>query len=288
MSFPKQLRSMIERFPRLAMTYRLLYETRLLSSKPQQTPLGFLFNGHDRMVSGTFEPEETVLVTDLLKETEVFINVGANIGYYCCIALAQGKPTIAFEPIPTNLQYLYKNIHANGWDEQIEVFPVALSNRSGLVEMYGGGTGASMIKGWSDISANYKTLVPVSTMDAILGKRFDKRKCLVLVDIEGAEHEMLQGSMHLLQMTPRPTWIVEITFTKHQPKGVKINPKFAETFNLFWENGYEAWTINRAMRQLAPEEINRMVKDGNKTYSGHNILFVEPGKYPQVASGQPR
>jgi len=282
MSMLSRFRTLVERFPTLAQTYRYWRDTRALSEKPHQTPLGFLFCGNPEMVAGTFEHEEVSLISRLLQDADVFIDIGANIGYYCCLALAKGKPVIAFEPIHNNLQFLYKNIHANGWDDRVEIFPLALSDRSGMIEIYGGGVIASLVKGWSDTSAGYKTFVPVSTLDATLGPRFHGQHCLVIVDIEGAEYDMLCGARQFLQISPKPVWMVEITVSKHQPQGININPNFLATFELFWQNGYEAWTINRVIRKLTEAEIRQISTGGAKTYSGHNILFVEQGRYPDL------
>jgi len=57
------------------------------------------------MMRGVFEPTETQIIRDLVKEAGVFIDVGANIGYYVCHAL-QANPlcaVIALEPLPSNL-----------------------------------------------------------------------------------------------------------------------------------------------------------------------------------------
>jgi FkbM family methyltransferase len=79
------------------------------------------------MAQGTFEPEETELIRTILKDVDVLINVGANVGYYCCHALSMGKAVVAFEPIQRNLRYLCVNIKTNGWS--CEIYPIALSNR---------------------------------------------------------------------------------------------------------------------------------------------------------------
>ena len=70
-------------------------------------------------------------------------------------------------------------------------------------------------------------------------------------------------------------------------RGRTINPKFVETFEMFLQNGYEAWTINKSMRRLELPEVRQMAADGKKTYSGHNILFVEPGKHPELPLSLP-
>jgi len=271
-------KQIVERFPKLAFTCRYVRDGWQLSGQPQDTVLGFKLMGNPVMQNGYFEPEETGLIKKIISQVDVVINVGANIGYYCCIALSQGKQVVAFEPLPLNLQYLLRNIKANKWESKIEVFPLALSNKVGLLEIYGGGTGASLVKGWAGIPESFVTLVPSSTFDNIVGSRFHGRRCFVLVDIEGAEQWMLEGATAFLEMEPKPIWMVEITISEHQPKGVRTNPTLRSTFETFWKNGYEARTADTQCRVIHSEEIDKIVRTGVDTLQTHNFLFVEPGK----------
>jgi len=103
----------IECFPKLAMTYRFVRDSWQGYEEPEKTPMGFKLIGNRSMQEGKFEPEETQIVKTIIPYVDVVINVGANIGYYCCIALSHGKHVVAFEPINRNLRYLLRNIKAN-------------------------------------------------------------------------------------------------------------------------------------------------------------------------------
>ena len=151
-----------------------------------------------------------------------------------------GKSIIAFEPIPENLHFLLRNIKANGWESKAQVYPIALSNQVGVLEIYGGETGASLIEGWSENSKWDMLLVPVSTLNQTLKGQFRDEKILFIVDIEGAEKMMLEGASDFIARTPKPMWLIEITSHQHQPKGVAVNPHLPATFELFWKAGYEA------------------------------------------------
>src|ERR1700682_885357 len=142
------VRPFVDRFPRIATMYRSVRDQLDFLEEPRPTSWGFKLAGNTAMEQGTFEPTETELVRSILKDVDILINVGANIGYYCCHALSMGKSVIAFEPIARNLRYLCKNIKTNGWSGA-EVYPIALSNSVGVLEMYGGNTGASVVKGWA-------------------------------------------------------------------------------------------------------------------------------------------
>jgi hypothetical protein len=129
---------LIEKFPRIALLYRKFRDTNALSAEPKRTKLGFKFNGNRTMEKELFEPYETKLVKKIFSKVSTVINVGANIGYYVCYALVNNKKVFAFEPVETNLKYLLRNIKANNKDKNCEIFPVALSNKAGINNLWGG------------------------------------------------------------------------------------------------------------------------------------------------------
>jgi FkbM family methyltransferase len=268
------LRPVARRFPWLAQLYRDYRDGKSLSTVPVVTPYGFKFSGNQAMEAGTFEPQEADIIRQYLQKAEVFINVGANIGYYCCMALQQKVPTLAFEPIELNLKYLYKNMYINSWEKDVEIFPLAIGNQIGLAEIYGGGTAASLVKGWSKTPDYYRRWVPISTLDRIVGSRFEGRRCLILVDIEGAELSLLQGAAKLLRLNPKPVWIVEICITEHMPQGVQVNPHLLSSFEIFWNNGYRAWTCDKHRQPVEKSEIETIARTGKNTLKTHNFIFV--------------
>ena len=274
----KIAKPVVEHFPNLAASYRSVRDGWQTGVVPGDTALGFRFSGNQSMQDGEFEVEETRLVRKLLPHADAVINIGANIGYYCCIALSGGKQVVAFEPISRNLQCLLRNIKANDWSDEIEVFPLALSDKAGVIEIYGGGTMASLVKGWSGVSEQYVTLVPASTLDQVLGTRFSGRRCLLLVDIEGAELPMLKGALSFVELNPKPIWLMEISTHEHQPEGVNINPNLLATFQVFWSRGYEAWTADSKCRLVLHDELENIIRTGQDTLLTHNFLFIEQGR----------
>lgn len=275
------IKPIVARFPRVAMTYRYVRDTWLLYEEPKETPLGFKLIGNSAMQCGTYEPEETELVKRILANADVFINIGANIGYYCCLALHHGQQlnqVIAFEPVYPNLLYLMRNVQANDWKFPIEIYPLALSNQVGVLEIFGGGPQASLIKGWGRRRGQYVTSVPSSTLDHVLGMRCQGRRCLIVVDIEGAEQMMLEGATSFINGTPKPVWMIEIAISEHQPEGVLVNPNLCTTFRTFWSRGYEAWTADRECRLIYPDEIEQVAQGGVDPFITHNYLFIERGK----------
>lgn len=270
--FKQLIRKGIDRSPQLALFLRNTRDILDRQSPPHLTPWGFQLAGHSGMSSGTFEPEETRAVRGLLQDVDMLVNVGANIGYYCCHSLSLGKPVIAVEPITRNLYYLLLNLRINGWANKAEVYPVALGSGSDILEMWGGGTGASLVKGWASIPESYLTYVPVLTLDRILGDNLHGKRTLILVDIEGAELLMLQGAVAALRNEPRPIWMLEISSTEHQPQGMPFNPNFSATFDIFFSLGYRAFTAHAINQEWTRSDVDAVLQ-GKKSPSTHNFIF---------------
>jgi FkbM family methyltransferase len=212
------------------------------------------------------------LVRGLLKETDVFVNVGANIGYYCCHALSSGKPCIAVEPSRRNIFYLLRNIKINGWEEKIEVYPVAAGASTSILNIWGGGTGASLIKGWASIPEGYVTQVPVLTLDRIALNVISGKRTFILVDVEGAEYFMLMGAKQILSILPRPVWMMEITANENQPDGLQLNPHFEKTFEIFFNAGYRAFSVNETEVEITKDDIKAVVQK-KRNLNTYNFIF---------------
>ena len=257
------------KIPRVINIYRIL-KFQLKNKKIYKTKWGFKFIGNEKMAKGEFEVFETEIVRRLLKETEIFVNVGANIGYYCCHALDMNNYVIAFEPMPNNLYFLYKNIEINNWAE-INVYPVALSNKSGITKIYGDNTGASIIKGWGNFEEEYSTIVPKFTLDELLKERFFNKKLLFLIDIEGSEFEMLEGSKSFINLEPSPIWIVEIVLESDILNKEFNFKRYMNTFEIFFKHGYNAFTIQEKLYPLSKDEILAMNKSSKNV--PYNFLF---------------
>jgi len=273
----RQLKQFLElRLPLLPMFYRYLRDNRDQFNEPKMTSLGFKFNGNESMASGNFEIVETSLVCQLLDKVDCVINVGANIGYYTCLAASRKKHVLAFEPMPQNVKYLLRNIKSNSYQDQVEVFPLALSDGVSIAELFGSGTGASLIKGWSGVSNKIKTYVPITSLDLILGDRLKGVQKLFIIDVEGHELSVLRGAMSQIKEKIKPLWMIEISTDDHQPKGVRINPNLLATFDLFFSHGYLVKSVDHDFKDIPREMIEDMMISQTSSLVSHNFLFHAP------------
>jgi FkbM family methyltransferase len=220
------------------------YLSPLLS--PCKTPLGFIFTGsnsihHKSMQKGTFEPLEVDWLTSELANADVFIDVGANAGYFSCLARQLGKKVLAIEPLWSNLQILLRNIELNQ-GPQVEVIPVGLSDNVGVMSLHGfSSTGASLISNWAGAPSLSSRRIPVSTMDNIVSDRFQGKNLVIKIDVEGFEFQVIKGSQALLTREISPVWLIEITNAQFHPNGV--NPNFKMTYHEFWKNNYDCYVL---------------------------------------------
>lgn len=234
--------------------------------------LGFRFNGSDPMQKGVFEPAETLFFEKAIGRCAFLVNIGANTGYYVLKALARRTPVLAFEPNAYNQKVLLRNISANDFGAEVHILPIALSDTTGILPMYGDSTGASLIDGWA--GQKNANLVPVNTFDNVGAGLIAGRKCLVLIDIEGAEYSCLKGGSSLISSDAENIFIVEIAIVQHQPEGVAVNPHLTATFRLFLDQGYKAFTATAVSREVIIEEVEKVQATAINTFGTHNFVFM--------------
>lgn len=239
---------------------------------PRKSPHGFDFIGTPAMQDGSFEPEETAVIQTELTRCDAFVDIGANVGYFACLARSLEKKVIAIEPMTDNLSYLYANLNINDWHD-VEVFPLGLAGKPCTADLYGGGTGASLVSRWAGCSDIWKRTIALSTLDIIIGTRFHGQRLLIKIDVEGFEYEVLKGACATLAMAPKPVWLLEICFTEHHPDGV--NPHFRSVFEFFWNNNYTAVSIEGNGREVTPADVDRWLASGHRDFGYVSYLFRE-------------
>ena len=241
------------------------------------TPFGFAFLGPKVMQAGDFEPSETRLLRGLLAKADLFVNVGANFGYYVCMARQMGVRTVAVEPVPINLETLRRNIALNGWETGVDVHPVACGEAVGSADIFGEGTGASFVSGWARNPNALRHTVPVRPLDDILEQETITAQTLFLVDVEGFELEVLHGAAKTLANPAKPVWMLESGLTDHRPGG-EMNLAFLKVMEIAAENGYRVLSAVDPRVEISIETVRHSIEGGTDRIKVHNFLFV-PGDF---------
>ena len=82
--------------------------------------------------TGTYQNKNVPLV---IEPTDVWLDLGANIGCFSLLALSRGARVIAVEPEQENIEYLTMNLSAN-FDAGYEIVPKAVSTDSRKVNFF--------------------------------------------------------------------------------------------------------------------------------------------------------
>ena len=198
--------------------------------------------GRELLVTGAYEPHVTSHFRECLPTGGVFVDVGANVGYYTLLAARLVGPTgrvIAFEPNPDSLKVLLLNTLSAG--DAIRVYPFAASDREGFLSLMRIVSIAST-KRVAEAELRYPSDVNLAyavRLDAILRDetRIDVLKC----DVDGHDYLVMRGGLGLLART-RP-----VVFAEFNPGTLssfsEIEPQ--EYLRLFTGLGYEIAALPR-------------------------------------------
>lgn len=199
-----------------------------------------------RMIfEGCFEVDEMDFVKTHLKEGDIFIDIGSNIGLYALIASKAVGPkgkVIAFEPSPVTFNRLQMNTVQAGF-EHLEVRNLGLSHTDSAMKLHITGSG---MDAWDSFTVIDPTKVIdtvevfVSTLDEQLSGVDKSRVSMIKIDVEGWEKFVLLGGENFLKKYS-PCLMVEFTQANARAAGHEIT----EVYDLLVAWGYEWFTYRK-------------------------------------------
>ena len=165
------------------------------------------------MSHGTHEPHVTVAIRRALSPGATFVDVGASIGYFSCLAggeVGAAGHVFAFEPGPQNLPMLLLNLRHNRIDNA-RVYPMALSDRDCVLHYAAEGSNGSVRPFDGNPAAlAVGAIVQAVALDDVLSP--DTHVDVIKVDVEGAEGPVLLGARRCIERS-RP--VLAFEFTPH-------------------------------------------------------------------------
>ena len=201
---------------------KLKYGELLPSHLLLNTKLHGLFYTHARAVTPLFAEVYEVenIMSKLVSEDTVFVDVGAYIGFYTVWACRRAKKVISIEPNPAALAYLKVNIALNECSN-VTVVPKAVSDRRGYAKLkipdvieWGFISGGSSIV-W-DFEEAFEVKVEMDTLDSVLEEVGVDSVDVLKIDVEGAEGLVVRGAEKalkeakavLIEIWPENMWVV--------------------------------------------------------------------------------
>jgi FkbM family methyltransferase len=205
----------------------------------------FLIELHDNeyisdyiRANGCWEPITTEILKELFEVRQpntVFVDIGANIGYFTLLASQKGVPTIAFEPVAANYALLDKSIAKNCFENLTQIYMIPLSDKTERVtiNVSNKNMGLCSTRKLFDEDFSYSQTSTAEPLDKYFGIN-TQNNLIVKIDVEEQEKKVLRGMEQTLASGKVTHIIIEIA--RHDAEIFDILRKHG--FNYCTELGY--------------------------------------------------
>jgi FkbM family methyltransferase len=193
---------------------------------------------------GAWEPHITGFIKRRLGKDDVFLDVGANIGYYSLIGARLCRKVIAVEATPSIFASLRDNIALNRAGN-VAALNVAVAAEDGEVQLF---RGPDFAVGQATLVEDRARLRGCAIVETIAGRRLQSiveepdlaHIRLIKIDIEGAERPVLEQIMTLApKLRHDVEIIVELDPLAFAAKGASV----ADLLQRFEALGFYAYAI---------------------------------------------
>lgn len=240
--------------------------------------------------AGRYEPQETLLLRAILQRGDVFVDVGANWGYFSLLAAGCVGSTgrvISFEPHPVLFEQLRRNLERNGFGHAVPVCVAACDQPRELtleaVDVSLGNSGGSRVVDKPD--ANKKTYaVRGEPVDDVLDRHGVETVACLKMDIEGGEAVALKGLRGLGAGRYRRI-VLEVHPRHLLAQGLAVS----DVLLTLERAGYQGWVIDhrgpatRRAAGLRPRDVATLLtpyQQAGNPDSWRNMLWAAPGVEP--------
>ncbi|MBF0290400.1 MAG: FkbM family methyltransferase [SAR324 cluster bacterium] len=145
---------------------------------------GNIYNGLDEL-------EDMSFVLHCLKSSDLFLDIGANVGTYTVLAGAVRRAQcIAFEPIRQTFKHLLNNINLNQIQNQVEAKNIGIGATSEYLNFVSNQDTVNRVVALQEADIKQVEEVKVEPLDKL--DLVDK-PTVVKIDVEGFENEVIKG-----------------------------------------------------------------------------------------------
>jgi FkbM family methyltransferase len=183
---------------------------------------------------------ESFKYIEQLKENELVIDIGANIGYYAIPSAkkAHRGKVFAIEPVKSNFQKLVENFELNYLvNYSAHRLAIGEKNEEKKINIY-------EKKNWSSFNSNLPAKiirhekVKVQTLDSFIAENLLQPPTFIRMDVEGYELPILLGAEKLLKSDEKMKIMIEIHPHYLEDRGIK------KILSLLEKNNFRISQIN--------------------------------------------
>jgi len=216
---------------------------------------------------GSYEPMVTDLVKKEVKEKNIVLDLGANIGYYTLLfskLVGNGGKVFAFEPGPENFALLKKNVEMNKI-KNVVLEQKACSKKTGKAFLYRDESpGRHTIYRRPD-GTKYVQVEVISLDDYF--KNFNKNIDFVKMDIQGSEGSVIQGMSSILKENQKVKMVVE--FSPWRLKMFDTEPK--EFLGTVISHGFKIYNLDEKLQKIQEDKPEILLEK----YTPENHEFTD-------------
>ena len=211
-----------------------------------------------------YEPLISILFLKILTSEDIFIDIGANIGYYSLICSKACKIVHSFEPIKENYDILKDNIKLNNI-ENIIINNTAISNENKILMNFTYGTSKICQDGNINVCG-------INLDNYIKEKNISKIK-LIKIDVEGYEISVLETMKIILQNNIVDYIMCEVVSTTYN-KIIEIfkNYGYNKIYDLDTGFIFNKYSLNESMMLNLETILNTYELKINNNFNT-NLLF---------------
>lgn len=166
------------------------------------------------------EPGTMKWIDEDVREGDVFLDIGANIGIYTIAAahrVGKSGRVYAVEPHKPNTIGLMRNVLRNNFGDRVDILSLALSDKRQITRFNystlqtsstGSQLGSTMVAGSDkEFRPVLSELVLATTVDELIDSGAMQPPTLVKIDVDGIEPPILRGMEKLLRSAKAPRGI---------------------------------------------------------------------------------
>lgn len=242
--------------------------------------------GHDNSIitswlrfRGAYEPSLSNFILRHVREGDVCVDAGANVGYFSLLFARRVAPTgkvIAIEPAPDTVRRLRANLELNGASGIVDVIAAACNSRKSEVTFHL----HPRIDGWSRITPPTKgdhdskymgmdwipVTVAADTLPALVGPDAE-RVSFIKLDVEGAETDLMP---QIADGFPNPRLVVAL----------EVRAPIEATLQPFKDRGFRIYDLHNDYHWLLERKVPAITEAAYSDFLGRDSADVLLSREP--------
>ena len=211
---------------------------------------------------GLHEFEDMCFILHLLRPSDLFIDVGANIGSYTLLSSGHvGARTLSFEPIPSTFDDLSRNIRLNNLGELVELRNAAVGENCGRAFMTLNEDTANHISSKAGAGTCEVDVVCLDDLDI-------SNAISIKIDVEGFETEVLRGASQTLCRLNLKAVLLELN-----KSGAQFGYSDENIHLMMLDFGFKPYSYEPFQRKLSL--LDSWSKSGGNTLYLRDLQFIE-------------